>query len=91
MDITLFAITLALGIIIGRRRLAPDWLIERMDKVLTIVIYVLIFLIGIEVGSYRDVLENIGSIGIKSIAIALLSIAGSAYFSKLINGRKMKP
>ncbi len=90
MDIALFAIALAFGIFIGKNRIAPDWLIERIDKVLTMVIYVLIFLIGMEVGSYREVLENIGSIGIKSIAIALLSIAGSAYFSKLATGRKMK-
>ena len=90
MDIALFALTLALGIIIGKKKLAPDWLIERMDKALTIVIYILIFLIGIEVGSYREVLKNIGSIGVKAVAIALLSIAGSAYLSKFASGRKMR-
>ena len=90
MDIALFALTLALGIIIGKKKLAPDWLINRIDKALTVVIYILILLIGIEVGTYKEVLKNMGSIGVKAIAIALLSIAGSAYFSKLISGKKRK-
>ncbi|MCD6362565.1 MAG: LysO family transporter [Synergistetes bacterium] len=88
MDIALFALTLALGIIIGKKKLAPDWLINRIDKALTVVIYILILLIGIEVGTYKEVLKNMGSIGVKAIAIALLSIAGSAYFSKLISGKR---
>lgn len=88
MDIVLFALILAIGMVLGRKGWAPRWLIERSDKVLSMVIYALIFLIGIEIGSYREILSNLGSIGIRSITITVLSMSLSAYMTKLlIKGR----
>ncbi|MCS7232649.1 MAG: lysine exporter LysO family protein [Synergistetes bacterium] len=90
MDIFLFALTLSLGILVGRKSLAPSWIMDKSDKALSLVIYILIFLIGMEIGSYREVIYSLGSIGLKSITIALFSTFFSAYLSKLLSERKIE-
>jgi len=88
MEIALFALMLLLGIIIGKKNLAPKSLIRNSDKFLSLTIYALIFLIGFEIGSYKEVLSNLGSIGLKSILIALFSTLLSAYLSKMVSERR---
>ncbi|GEM_PF-948318 len=90
MDLALFAITLLSGIIIGKRKLLPERIIDKSDKLLNIVIYTLILLIGIEIGNYREVLTSLGNIGIKSVTIALLSTILSAHFTKMLYERRKR-
>ncbi|KUK13624.1 MAG: LysO family transporter [Synergistetes bacterium] len=88
MDIALFASMLLLGMLIGKKNLAPKWLIRNSDKALTITIYVLIFLIGLEIGSYKEILSNLGNIGIKAVLIAFFSTTLSAYLTKVLSERR---
>lgn len=90
MEMLFFATMLIVGILIGKENLAPRWIIDRSDKTLGLVIYILIFLIGIEIGGYKNLLSNFGSIGLKSTILALFSTFFSAYLSKLLNERRAK-
>ncbi len=47
-------------------------------------IYLLLFLLGISVGTNREVIQNIGKIGYEAIAIGIFSIAGSVLLSALL-------
>jgi hypothetical protein len=44
----------------------------------------LLFLLGISVGTNREVIQNLGKIGYEAIAISVASIAGSVLLSALL-------
>lgn len=54
------------------------------NQLLNLAIYLLLFLLGISVGTNKEVIENIGKIGYEAIAIAVASIAGSVLLSALL-------
>ncbi len=87
MDILVLVAFLILGIIIGRSGMLPEVVTNSMDWVLMLVIYALLLFIGIEVGTFREVLQNLGSIGLKSVVLSIGSIAGSGLFCMLVMKR----
>lgn len=50
-------------------------------------VYLLLFLLGISVGSNREVIGNLGKIGLEAIIIAVFSIAGSVVLSMFLARR----
>ncbi len=87
MDILVLVAFLILGIIIGRSGMLPEIVANSMDWVLMLVIYTLLLFIGLEVGTFREVLQNLGSIGLKSLVLSIGSIAGSGLFCMLVMKR----
>ena len=64
-----------LGILTGyvfRKHELPE-----IGKVITSLIWVLLFLLGVEVGSNQQIIEGLGTLGLEAIAISLAAILGS--------------
>lgn len=87
MDILLFALCLVAGIVIGRRGLLPRPLADRSALALTGAIYLLLFLIGCELGSYRSLLGEMGGLGLRALALCFGGLVGSALLCRLVGAR----
>jgi uncharacterized membrane protein YbjE (DUF340 family) len=87
LDILLFALCLVVGIAVGRRRLLPKPLADRSSLALTGAIYLLLFLIGCELGSYRSLLSEMGGLGLRALALCLGGLVGSALLCRLAGSR----
>jgi uncharacterized membrane protein YbjE (DUF340 family) len=61
------------------------------DKISLYIIYILLFFMGLSVGTRPEVMKNLGRIGLDAFLIAVFAIAGSifaAYFLYRFNERK---
>lgn len=74
---------MTIGIILG-------WLLHKKIKILKITseltnwaIYLLLFLLGISVGTNEKILNNFGEIGLQSILITIFAVTGSILTSWL--------
>lgn len=74
---------MTIGIILG-------WLLHKKSKILKITseltnwaIYLLLFLLGISVGTNEKILNNFGQIGLQSILITIFAVTGSILTSWL--------
>jgi len=47
-------------------------------------IYLLLFMLGISVGTNKEVIDNLGKIGYEAVAIAIASISGSVLLAALL-------
>jgi uncharacterized membrane protein YbjE (DUF340 family) len=70
-------ILLAVGIAIG-------WLIRQKQKLVGIIdrllgwsVYLLLFLLGIRIGTNKEIIRDFSTLGLQAIGISLLAIAGS--------------
>jgi uncharacterized membrane protein YbjE (DUF340 family) len=70
-------ILLAVGIAIG-------WLIRKKQKLVGIIdrllgwsVYLLLFLLGIGIGTNEEIIRDFSTLGLQAIGISLLAIAGS--------------
>ena len=77
-------VILATGILVGFLVVGrPAW--HRFNNhSLNLAIYVMLFLLGISVGTNKEVIGNLGKIGYEAVAIAIASIAGSVLVSSLL-------
>ena len=66
------------GYLLRRRRLGF------LDKTVTAVIWLLLFLLGVEAGSDERIVRWIGTLGIEAFLITLGGVAGSAVFAMLL-------
>ncbi len=64
---------MAAGFLLRRRKK----LYRRLDQTVSLVIYLLLFLLGLTVGQNRTIVENFHLIGVKALVITLASVAGS--------------
>jgi len=85
VNVFLFLLALILGICAGKTR-APRALVNNSGKALTILIYALLFVVGIEVGGHREALTDLKEIGLQSTAICVGAVLGSGLFSRLAAG-----
>lgn len=51
--------------------------IQFINKVITVLIWMLLFILGIEVGSNRQIIESIATLGIEAIIITVTAVTGS--------------
>jgi len=77
-------IVLSAGILIGLLIVEKPKLRLFNNHLLNWAIYLLLFLLGISVGTNREVIQNIGKIGYEAIAIGIFSIAGSVLLSAIL-------
>ena len=79
-----------LGIGIGylMRRQSLSWI----NKAITILIWLLLFLLGIEVGHNEQIIRSLPTLGLEAFAIALVCVLGSCLAAwalwKHVNNRK---
>lgn len=73
MVIAIVMVGALIGFLVRRKRALLRWI-----NILTnVAIYALLLLLGISVGSNRAIILNLGSIGIKALALSVAAIAGS--------------
>lgn len=72
------------GILIGFFLRGRQRIVFVIEKATGFAIYILLFLLGISVGTNDRVLSNFGMIGFNAIIIALSSVAGSILFSFIL-------
>jgi len=54
------------------------------EKATSYIIYLLLFFMGLGVGTNREIMANIRSIGLQSLVITLFSILGSVLLASLV-------
>jgi uncharacterized membrane protein YbjE (DUF340 family) len=81
-------LALAIGVIIGVSGLAPDALSANLDTLLTAVLCLLLFVIGIDLSQNSNLVAEIKRMGLRLLLVPLLiaagSIAGALVISLLI-------
>ena len=85
----LILLSLFLGMILGFF-LKSKKLRKVVDKGYYISVLALLFLMGIGIGQNKEICSNIGKIGLLSFSLAVISIAGSIIFVKLIDKTILK-
>ncbi len=69
----IMSIGIAVGFLISKR----ENLIKINDKLVRWAIYLLLFLLGIGVGTNKDIINNIHTIGLQAILITIAALLGS--------------
>lgn len=69
------------GMIIGAIFNDKKKFISIVDKFLNWAIYALLFLLGISIGLNKTIINNLDSIGLKSVAITFGAVLGSILFA----------
>jgi uncharacterized membrane protein YbjE (DUF340 family) len=77
-------LVLSSGILIGLLLMSKPRLHQVNTNLLNWSIYLLLFLLGISVGTNVEVIRNLGQIGYEAVAIAVASILGSVLFAKVL-------
>ena len=76
-------IIMTIGIVIGAILHKNKELFVRIDKVITYSIWLLLFLLGLSIGTNEVVVKNIGNLGFQALIVTSLTICFSvliAYF-----------
>jgi uncharacterized membrane protein YbjE (DUF340 family) len=75
----------AIGLLIAGRKKAHSI----SDRLMTYSVYLLLFFMGLRVGTSEEVMQNLAATGLVSLLIAMAGMAGSILFAFLI-GRKLR-
>ena len=71
---------MAAGYLLRKRKV----LYKRLDQTVSIVIYLLLFLLGLTVGQNRTIVENFHLIGAEALFVTLASVAGSVILAAAV-------
>ena len=66
---------MAIGFLLRRQNFS--WI----NKVITSLIWILLFLLGIEVGGNKQIMEGLATLGVEAFAITLACVLGSCVFA----------
>jgi uncharacterized membrane protein YbjE (DUF340 family) len=77
-------IVLSAGILIGLLLIRSPKMHQINNHLLNWAIYLLLFFLGLSVGTNQEVIQNLGKIGYEAVAIAVASIFGSVLLSGII-------
>lgn len=75
---------LVAGILAGYLLRAQKKMLGGIGKLNMLIIYLLLFAMGLSVGRDENVMNNLGRLGIQGILISICSIAGSVLLSWLV-------
>lgn len=64
---------MAAGVLVGRLLRRRDC--SGVNRVVTVLIWILLFLLGIQVGTNRRIIENLHTLGIEALILTLLAVA----------------
>jgi uncharacterized membrane protein YbjE (DUF340 family) len=95
LSIGLIIASLVAGVVVGLvKKNFSDALKKNISRLMTVLVFTLILLMGIKTGVNKDVISNLGAFGVQAILIALAAIAGSILFAvifeKIFLGRPSK-
>lgn len=68
---------LAAGVFIGACGFLPAGWHKRLDRVMTITLYIMLAALGAQIGGNQDLLANLGLLGWQAVVISAFSISGS--------------
>lgn len=70
------------GMLVGflLRRKNLSWI----HKAITVLIWLLLFILGIEVGSNRSIIEGLGTLGLEALVMSVAFVAGSCSFAWML-------
>ena len=77
-------VLLAAGIFFGRMIRNNTYGLKLIDRITTASIYLLLFLMGISIGSNKEIVSNLSKLGITALIITAFSLAGSILLSILV-------
>lgn len=80
----LIIIALIAGIGLGLSGLVPGCFSARLDKLITVTLFIMLFALGAQIGCNQDLLSNLTVLGGRAIVIAGFSVAGSLVMLWLI-------
>lgn len=75
---------IALGALVGSRRAVRGKELTWLGRLQTVVLILLIFTLGVEIGADEQVVASLGSIGLSALVITLFVLAGSVLAVLLI-------
>lgn len=78
-------ISLCLGIVIGAYKKTSKKLIKINDIMTLICIFALLFVMGISIGTNKEVINNIGKVGLIALVYSILTILGSIIVVYLVS------
>ena len=84
--LAIFAVIIG-GIVTGR--LLVGWRLAFVQRLITFIIWALLFLLGVEVGSDPAVVGSLATLGAAAFAIFALSVAGSVFAAWFLLRREM--
>ena len=95
LSIVLIIASLVAGVVVGlAKKNFSEALKKNISRLMTVLVFTLILLMGIKTGVNRDVISNLGAFGVQAVLIALAAIAGSILFAvifeKIFLGRPSK-
>lgn len=85
MDILLYLIIIILGIVIGNKNLLRASIVEKLDRIQSLSILLLLFIIGASIGMDREVILSFVSLGKQALVLAVSTIIFSVLAVKLIS------
>lgn len=68
---------LAAGVLIGVSGFLPVGWHKRLDRTMTLTLYVMLAALGAQIGGNQDLLANLGLLGWQAVVISAFSIVGS--------------
>lgn len=77
-------ILFATGIAIGYLFREKDKIRKNMDRTITWAVYLLLFLLGIFVGTNDEIINNFSRIGYKAFCLTFGAVAGSVLSAKVV-------
>ena len=75
--------TMLAGVVIGHF-LHSGKLLENIEKSTSLTIFILLFVLGLSIGSNRVIVENLGRFGWQAAILATLSLAGSILAARIV-------
>lgn len=57
---------------------------SHVGKAISLTVFVMLFFLGVEIGSDEHVLENLSTLGLQALILALSGIAGSVVFAAVL-------
>ena len=80
MFIVIGLMLLGIGVGYAFRSVKIEW----VHKLITVFIWTLLFILGIEVGGNRQIIEGLATLGVEALLIASFSTMGSVVFAWLL-------
>lgn len=77
MNILHYALLMGIGAFLGTRQFSKKFIKKNLAKFQNLILLLLIFVMGVSIGQNKIMLDNIASLGIKSLIFAAITIAFS--------------
>jgi hypothetical protein len=84
-------LALAIGVFFGFALRARPRFLQLVEQITGLTVFLLLFLLGLAVGSDTELLAHLGSLGGQALLLSLGGIAGSLALSMILHARFLAP